>query len=470
MTFISLDFFIFFLAIFLLYWIVGKNDFKKQNIILLIAGYAFYASANWQFVFYLVGVSFLNFYLGIYIERNSKPIIKNILFYIGIIQGIGGLFFYKYYNFFIFSFKDIFHDFNIINIIAPLGISFYTFRSLSYIIDVNNEKIKPSKNILSFFNYIAFFPCIISGPIDRLNNFLPQIEKKRVFNYNNAIDALTQILWGAFKKIVIADNCSIITSAIFTNYHSNSGSNLILGAFLYTIQLYCDFSGYSDIAIGLSKLLGLNIPKNFDNPLFSKSIPEYWRKWHMSLTSWLTEYVYTPLSIKFRNFGKFGLIISIITNFILCGLWHGAKNTYIFFGFINGLYFIPGIIRNKKFMLPNLKYLEKIIIIFKIFRTFTLITFTLIIFRSDNITEAFQIIEKIFSISFFTLPDFHLTIYIFIIFLFIIEYYNRFNDFGLQFRNTKFTRTYKVILYTFLIFTIILYYPETQSPFIYLKF
>ncbi len=470
MIFTSFTFFLFFFTFFLLYWLFAKKDFFTQNVLLLLASYVFYSWVDWHFLIYLIVVSLLNYYLAIFIEKSRNIIIKRLLFFIGLFQGLGGLFFYKYFNFFTIPFQDIVKNFNTLNIIAPLGISFYTFRTLSYIIDVNNGKILASRNILSFLNYVAFFPCIISGPIDKANNFLPQLEKKREFNYNNAIDGLTQILWGIFKKIVIADNCSIITSEIFESYNTISSSNLLVGAFLYTIQIYCDFSGYSDIAIGLSKLIGFNIPKNFDNPFFSKSISEFWRKWHMSLTSWLTEYVYIPLTIKFRNFGKFGLVFAIIINFVLCGIWHGAKNTYLLFGFIHGIYFIPIILKSRKNLLTNTRYFNKLFAISKICITFVLVMISLIIFRSESVTESLHYFRKIFTLSFFTIPYIPKIIIIFIIFLFTIEYYNRFNDFGLQFRNTKFTRTYKVILYSILIFTIILYYPESQSPFIYLKF
>ena len=232
-----------------------------------------------------------------------------------------------------------------------LGISFFTFRTLSYLLDIDKGKIKAEKNWVVFFAYVSFFPSILSGPIDRAKNLIPQLEKKRAFDYNQAIDGLRQILWGLFKKIVIADNCAPFVNQIFNNYQSYPSSSLLLGAFFYAIQIYADFSGYSDMAIGISRLMGFNITKNFDFPFFAQNIAEYWRKWHMSLTSWLTDYVFTPLSIAFRDYGKWGLTFAIIINFTIIGIWHGPNWTYVLFGFLHGCYFIPLILRgtmNKK--------------------------------------------------------------------------------------------------------------------------
>ena len=223
----------------------------------------------------------------------------------------------------------------------PLGISFFTFRTISYVLDVYNENIEATKDWLVFFNYVAFFPSILSGPIDKSKLFIPQLETNRIFDYKEASSGIRQILWGLFKKVVVADNCSFFVNEIFGNNYDYSGATLLIGAIFFSFQLYADFSGYSDMAIGVSRVLGFNISKNFDFPFFSQNIAEFWRKWHISLTSWLTEYVFTPLNFSLRKLGKTGLIISILINFTICGIWHGANWTYILFGFIHGCLFIP---------------------------------------------------------------------------------------------------------------------------------
>ena len=256
MIFNSLVFLIYFILFFFLYWFVFNKGVKYQNLFLLFGSYFFYAWADWRFLSFLIGVSTINFLLGIYIEKETRY--KRLFLYIGLIQGIGGLAFFKYFNFFITSFNDLFQSLNvnlhlqILNIAIPLGISFFTFRTIGYILDVEKGKIKATKDWLVFFNYVSFFPSLLSGPIDKAKLFVPQLERKREFDYNQATDGVRQIVWGLFKKVVIADNCAIITTQTFDNYQILPGSNLLFAAFLFTIQIYADFSGYSDMAIGLS--------------------------------------------------------------------------------------------------------------------------------------------------------------------------------------------------------------------------
>ena len=445
MLFNSFEFVYFFVAFFILYWFVTKKDLKLQNLLLLVAGYIFYAWSDWRFLSYLIGISALNYFLGIYIEKTLNPKHKQWLLYVGLVQGIGGLAFFKYFNFFITSFKDAFHLIGInvntlsLNIALPLGISFFTFRTISYVLDVHNAKIKATKDWVVFFTYVSFFPSILSGPIDRAKNLIPQLENKRELDYYKGIDGFFLIIWGLFKKLVIADNCAVITNAVFKSYLELPSSTLILGSFLYTIQLYADFSGYSDMAIGISRLMGFSISKNFDFPFFAQNIAEFWRKWHISLTLWMTDYVFTPLSIAFRDYANWGLSAAIILNFTIIGIWHGANWTYVLFGFLHGCFFIPLILKgtlNKKKKLANDEMLPSLREFLNMLGTFTLVMMSLIIFRSESIPNAIGYLNRIFSTSILSIPKFRgeenttAIISLFFIAIFImVEWKYRFNDF-----------------------------------------
>jgi alginate O-acetyltransferase complex protein AlgI len=410
----SYPFLLFFTAFFALYWFIFKSNLKGQNALLLAGSYFFYAWADWRFLSYLVGISVLNFLLGIYIEKTQSEKKRKWLVNIGLLQGIGALAFFKYYNFFIVSINDglkiIGLDSNLqtLQLLIPIGISFFTFRTVSYLLDVEKGKIEATKDWIVFFNYVAFFPAVLSGPIDKAKTFVPQLEKQREFTYELAVDGMRQVLWGLFKKIVIANNCAAATDLIFGNYQNHSSSTLLLGAFLYAIQIYADFSGYSDMAIGISKLLGFKITKNFEFPFFAQNIADFWRRWHISLTAWLTEYVFTPLSIRFRDYDKIGLILAIVINFTICGIWHGANWTYVLFGFLHGCYFIPLILRgtmNKKKKFDPNKMLPTFTELYNIATTFIVVMFTFIIFRSLTVTDAWQYFTRIFSPSILSRPD-----------------------------------------------------------------
>ena len=482
MLFNSFAFLIFFIPFFVLYWFVFNKNLKSQNGILLLGSYVFYSWADWRFSIFLLGVSALNYLLGIYIEKGTKY--KRLLLYIGLLQGIGGLAFFKYYNFFIESFNDVFHllglNFNLstLNIIIPLGISFFTFRTISYIIDVDKGKIEATKDWIVFFNYVSFFPSILSGPIDKAKTFVPQLEKKRTFDYAEATDGMRQILWGLFKKVVIADNCATTVSQIFDNYQSLSGSTLLFGAFLYTFQIYADFSGYSDMAIGFSRLIGFNVSKNFDFPLFSQNIAEFWRKWHISLTSWLTEYVFTPLSINFRDYDKLGLIFAIVINFTICGIWHGANWTYVLFGFLHGCYFIPLILNgtmNKKKKIAKGKWLPSLTEFKNMVLTFTLVMLTFIVFRADTIQQAFHYVSGIASLSLFAIPKFYgmvkaiTTLGLIGIFV-VTEWNGREEQYAIAVVGMKWSRPIKWVFYSCIIFLIGMYMQTEETPFIYVQF
>jgi alginate O-acetyltransferase complex protein AlgI len=358
-----------------------------------------------------------------------------------------------------------------------LGISFFTFRAVNYILDIYYEKIKPTRDSIVFFTYVAFFPTILSGPIDLARNFIPQLEKKRVFDYSQATEGLRQILWGLFKKIVIADNCAFYTNQIFDNFSSLPASSMFIGAFLYTIQLYADFSGYSDMAIGISRLIGINIAKNFKFPFFAQNIADYWRRWHISLTSWLTEYVFTPLSISFRDYGKLGLIMAIILNFTICGIWHGANWTFVLFGFLHGCYFIPLILRgtmNKKKKVAKDKILPSFRELVNMTLTFTLVMLTLIVFRSNSIEQAYHYFARFFSFSLFSMPivDGKLKLLItlaFIFIMFVIEWVQREKEYGLQIEKIN-NPFFRMIVYYVFVVVILAFGSFNQINFIYFQF
>lgn len=479
MDFNSILFLSFFLVFFFLYWFLFNKKNENQNMLILIGSYFFYGWWDWRFLFLLIGISALNFYLGIKISKSSSDRWRKIYLNIGLFQGIAGLIYFKYFNFFITSFKESFAAFGVnfdihtLNIIVPLGISFFTFRTISYLLDVENDRIEATNNALIFFNYVSFFPSLLSGPVDKARNFIPQLEKKRIFKYEIAVDGLKQILWGLFKKLVIANNCALLVNKIFADFEAMPSSCLWLAMFLYFFEVYADFSGYSDMAIGISKLLGFDISKNFDFPMFAESIPEYWRKWHISLTLWFTEYVFTPLSFKFRKYKKWGLILAIIINFVIIGIWHGANWTYVLYGFIHGLFFIPAILKgtfNKNEKAGLHKKFSGLLKVVNIITTLIPVMFTFILFKFSTVTGAFKYYEKMFSSNFFTaptaLPLYFIGLFAFFIF---IEWSGRTQDYAIKRAGSKFPIVFRMAFYYFIIATLFIFSGREQE-FIYFKF
>lgn len=483
MVFNSLPFSIFFLVFFLLYWTLFQRNLKAQNLLLLAGSYFFYAWWDWRFLALLAGASLLNFFLGIYLAKAKTVSGRRLLLSIGLLQGVGGLIFFKYFNFFITSFLEAFRAINInldihtLRIILPLGISFYTFRTLSYLLDINKGKISPTTDWIVFFSYVSFFPSLISGPIDRASLLIPQLEKPRQFDYNQTVDGFRQILWGLFKKLVIADNCAIYTNQVFDNFETLPASSLILGLFLYTIQIYADFSGYSDMAIGFARLLGFNITKNFNFPFFTQNIAEFWQRWHISLTSWMTDYVFTPLAIEFRNLGNTGLILAILINFFIIGIWHGANWTFVWFGLLHGCYYIPLILQGKIFMkkkslkqqkIPSFKELKNMA------GVFLMVMAGFVIFRSDNMMDALAFYRNMFSVSLFSLPMIEgklgvLVTLIFILVMMIVEWLGKNQEFALEGLGKSFSKSSRWVIY-YLLVVIIFFFSATGKEFIYFQF
>jgi D-alanyl-lipoteichoic acid acyltransferase DltB (MBOAT superfamily) len=481
MLFNSFDFAIFLPIVFILYWYISKYSLKLQNALIIAASYLFYGWWDWRFLSLIIFSTLIDYFIGIALSKEDNNKKRKILLWISICVNLGFLGFFKYYNFFLDNFITAFSFFGYeftgssLSVILPVGISFYTFQTLSYTIDVYRNKLEPTKDIISFAAFICFFPQLVTGPIERATNLLPQFYKKRVFNYDKAVDGLRQILWGLFKKVVVADNCAMVANQVFNNSEFESGGSLVIGAIMFTFQIYCDFSGYSDIAIGTSKLFGFNLMENFRFPYFSRDIGEFWRRWHISLSTWFRDYLYIPLGGS--KGGSFNKVRNTFIIFIVSGFWHGANWTFIFWGFLNALYFIPLLLlnRNRKntelyseaYFLPSLKEFFNILI------TFSLTVFAWIFFRAESLSQAFNIIGNIFSDSISTvtiLKDYETIIsFVFIFLLLMFEWMQRDKEFPFKYLFVNKSRFLRWSFYFFIIFLIIMFSGTNQS-FIYFQF
>lgn len=482
MLFNSLDFAIFLPIVFILYWFVTKENLRLQNILLLVSSYFFYACWDWRFLFLLIFSTALDYFTGIKIFDSSNKRKKLFWLWLSICVNLGFLGVFKYYNFFVASFADglkllgLNVNLGSIQVILPVGISFYTFHGLSYVLDLYNNKIKPERNFVDYSVFVSFFPLLVAGPIERATHLLPQIIKKRVFNYASAVDGLRQILWGLFKKIVIADNCAEYANIIFNNSEAYTGSTLVLGALFFTFQIYCDFSGYSDIALGTARLFGIDLLRNFAFPYFSRDIAEFWRRWHISLSSWFRDYLYIPLGGS--KGGTWMKIRNTFIIFLVSGFWHGANWTFIFWGLLNAIYIMPSIVfntnRNNLDIVARGKYLPTLKEFMAIVITFSLTVFAWIFFRANNVSHAFNYISEIFSSSLLTLPYFEgiqgafpivLLTGIFI----IIEWLGREQQYALAKLGTKWNRLMRYSIYYLLIITIY-FFGGKEQQFIYFQF
>jgi D-alanyl-lipoteichoic acid acyltransferase DltB (MBOAT superfamily) len=475
MIFNSPEFLLFLPIVFLLYWFVFKKNVKLQNFFVVVASYFFYGWWDWRFLFLIAITSFCSWASGLQIEKyrasqntkNAKAVnIGNIVLNL-LILGV-----FKYYNFFIESFFDIFptlrNDQILISVILPVGISFYTFQALSYTIDVYRAKIEPTKDIIAFFAFVSFFPQLVAGPIERATNLLPQFQHKRTFDYAAAVDGCRQMLWGFFKKMVVADNCAVFVDQVWDDIPSFSGSTLLVAAILFSFQIYCDFSGYSDIAIGCSKLFGIKLKRNFNNPYFSRDIAEFWRHWHISLTTWFRDYIYIPLGGSRTTKAK--IVRNTFIIFLVSGFWHGANWTFIIWGAFHALLFLPLILlgKNRKYTdniasnrsFPTFKELLQILL------TFLLATFGWIIFRSDDITQALQFFKGIFNISIISIPMIS-KCFIFIAIMLIVEWINRNNEHEFQ-KQSRYRVVRYIIYYTIMLSIVLL--STQQETFIYFQF
>ena len=482
MLFNSLQFAIFLPIVFLLYWLVfdrflgrSKRQLMWQNAFVVIASYVFYGWWDWRFLLLIAFTSLCSWGSGILIGNNRGSKKSKRWMWANILLNLGILGLFKYYDFFVTEFAQLFHlstERLLLKVILPVGISFYTFQALSYSIDVYRGKIEPTKDIVAFFAFISFFPQLVAGPIERATNLLPQFQKKREFDYDNAVDGMRQILWGLFKKVVVADNCAVYVNQVFANSGSHSGSTLLLAAVFFTFQIYGDFSGYSDIAIGTAKLFGIRLMRNFNVPYFSRDIAEFWRRWHISLTTWFRDYVYIPLGGS--RVSKAKVIRNTFVIFLVSGFWHGANWTFIVWGAYHAFLFLPLILtgKNRKYTnqiaegryLPTLKETGQMLL------TFILTVFGWIVFRSESIGQAWEVILGIMNSSLFTAPMVVVGLkkIVFVIgVLLLVEWLNRSKEHGLAIGNLplwlKIASCYVLVL-------VILELGGNSQSFIYFQF
>lgn len=485
MVFNSITFFFFFVVVFCLYWLVGKKSKTLQNWILLLASYFFYGFASLKIVPILLIATIIFYGLGIGIgkgwdrEDANGEKIAGWLTALGVVLGVGFLLYFKYLNFFIQSFVDLLNLFclqtnwHTMKIIMPLGISFFTFKLIAYVLDVQHGKIQPTHDFVQFATYIAFFPCILSGPIDR-PSFMKQLDKLRLFDYDMAADGCRQFLWGMFKKVVIADNCASYVDAAWGNIDGSNASTLLLAAVLYAFELYADFSGYSDMAIGVGKWLGLKITDNFRTPFYALNVADFWRRWHISLTGWMTDYVFMPLNLKMRDWGKVGMTIAIIVNFLIVGLWHGDNWIYAVYGLYHGLLFVPLIIsgsffkndkiQTNKLGLPKVRDFGRMVL------TFVLVLIGFLIFRSESMDMFSHYMLGMCKMSLFTMPAMLTGLkrtLLFSVIMLIIEWLMREKKHGLDI--SQLHTGWRIAIYYLLIVVILEYAGDAQS-FIYFQF
>ncbi|MES2847634.1 MAG: MBOAT family O-acyltransferase [Bacteroidota bacterium] len=483
MLFNSLGFFIFLPIVFMLYWFVANKSLKAQNILLLGASYFFYACWDWRFLFLLMFSTLLDYYTGLKMEEASNEKRKKFWFWLSIIINLGFLGVFKYYNFFAESFAELISQTGIkidvwtLKVILPVGISFYTFHGLSYVIDIYKNRIKAEKNFVDYAVFVSFFPLLVAGPIERATHLLPQIKQKRHFDYTKAVDGLRQILWGLFKKVVIADNCAEFANLIFNNTESYSGSTLALGALFFTFQIYGDFSGYSDIALGTARLFGMDLLRNFAFPYFSRDIAEFWRRWHISLSTWFRDYLYVPLGGS--RGGTWMRVRNTFIIFIVSGFWHGANWTFIVWGALNALYFLPMLLLNRNRnnlhivaegkIFPSLKELLSIV------GTFCLTVFAWIFFRAESMQHAFSYIGNMFNKTLFSIPQFEgreaaIVTLVLCAFFIVIEWMGREHQYALASIGFKWPKLLRWGFYSFIVFLMGMYMSTSETPFIYFQF
>lgn len=481
MTFNSLVFAAFLPIVFCLYWFVFGRNLKWQNAFVVVASYVFYGWWDWKFLILIAITSFCSWGSGLLIhkyrdERRKARWISaaNIILNLGILGA------FKYYDFFARSFADLFlggkADGILLNLILPVGISFYTFQALSYSIDVYRGKIEPTRDVVQFFAYVSFFPQLVAGPIERATNLLPQFGRERTFDYGQAVDGLRQMLWGYFKKIVVADWCGVYVDKVFGDIPGHTGVQLAAAAMFFAFQIYGDFSGYSDIAIGTAKLFGIKLMRNFATPYFSRDIAEFWRRWHISLTTWFRDYVYIPMGGSRRSKGRVALNTMVI--FLVSGFWHGANWTFLAWGAFHALLFLPLILtgNNRKYkeivaddrLLPNFKELGQIIL------TFVLVTAGWVIFRADNLPQAWTYIATMLDGNSlkdlkFLVDKAFVTRTFWICVMLLVEWIDRREEHGLCMKGVRF-RVVRYAIYIAVILVTILYFDDGSPKFIYFQF
>ncbi len=481
MLFNSIDFAVFLPIVFALYWFVTNKSLKMQNLLIIAASYLFYGWWDWRFLSLIIFSTLVDYAVGVGLSKKENQTKRKLLLWTSITVNLGFLGLFKYYDFFLENFISAFSllgmpiQANSLNIILPVGISFYTFQTLSYSIDVYRRKLEPTKDFFAFAAFVCFFPQLVAGPIERATHLLPQFYSKRKFDYSLAVDGMRQILWGLFKKIVIADNCANYANIIFNNSEDYSGSSLALGAIFFTFQIYCDFSGYSDIAIGTSRLFGFDLMQNFNFPYFSRDIAEFWRRWHISLSTWFRDYLYIPLGGS--RGGTWMKVRNTFIIFIVSGFWHGANWTFIVWGALNAVYFLPLLLtknnRNHIDIVAKGRYLPSIRELLSILLTFGLTVVAWVFFRAENITHATTYIIDMFTdfnsyLSFNVYWEYK-KILLFITVFMTIEWFGREGQYALDSLGSNWKRPVRYLMY-YAIMLAIFWYGGEEQQFIYFQF
>ena len=487
MLFNSIEFLLFLPIVFTLYWFVFNKNLKIQNALIVVASYIFYCWWDCRFLFLILFSTILDYSIALKLENQEKQNIRKRYLWLSIVINIGFLAVFKYFNFFVDSFIDAFGLLGItlqkttLNIILPVGISFYTFQTLSYTIDVYKKKLEPTNDFIAFTAFVSFFPQLVAGPIERASNLLPQFYQKREFDYAKAVDGMRQILWGLFKKMVIADNCGELANQIFNNYTQYDGVTLVFGAIFFSFQIYGDFSGYSDIAIGTSRLFGFNLKRNFAFPYFSRDVAEFWRRWHISLSTWFRDYIYIPLGGSDGGMSK--KLKNTFVIFLVSGFWHGANWTYIAWGAINAIYFIPLLILNKNRknldVIAEDRFFPKLSEFLSMIGTYILITYSWIYFRSDTLKSAFDYTKRIFTFSSLkeSIVFFHNKMFwewgyyvlILVLFFMVMEWFGRKNEYAIE-KLFNSNIVFRWSFYFLIIYMIIIFKSINLQEFIYFQF
>lgn len=494
MLFNSFEFLIFLPIVFILYWWLfgyamknSKHQLLFQNILVVVSSYIFYGWWDWRFLVLIAFTSLCSFFSGIAIDKSSSSAGKKMWMILNVVINLLILGVYKYYDFFVSSLANAFNinpETHLLHLVLPVGISFYTFQALSYSIDVYRKKLDATRDIVSFFAFLSFFPQLVAGPIERATNLLPQFLKKRSFDYTKAVDGLRQMLWGMFKKVVVADNCAVFVDTVFGNIENHNASTLAVAAVLFSFQIYCDFSGYSDIAIGLGKLFGIELMRNFNVPYFSRDIAEFWRRWHISLTTWFRDYVYIPLGgsrptnsqgMALEGISKKTVIVrNTFVIFLLSGFWHGANWTFLLWGFFHAVLFMPLILleKNRKYtdVVANGRYLPSVKEFSQIIFTFILATLGWIIFRADNIDVVMSYFSRLFDPTLWGMPYLTNKVFTFLplTIMIFMEWVHRSNSHGLSLEMVK-NKFVRYMIY-FALALLILINMGPEQNFIYFQF
>jgi D-alanyl-lipoteichoic acid acyltransferase DltB (MBOAT superfamily) len=477
MLFNSLVFLLFLPIAFTLYWFVLNKSLKVQNALVLLLSYIFYGWWDWRFLFLIFASTILDYVFGLYISRTKDPSKQKRFLILSLVFNLGVLGLFKYFNFFKDNFEVLLNsigfqaDFVTLDILLPVGISFYTFQTLSYTIDVYRGKLKATDDFLAFASFVSFFPQLVAGPIERASNLLPQFFKQRRFSYKLSMDGVKQIVWGFFMKVVIADNCAAYANQIFNDYESFNALSLFIGALMFTFQIYGDFAGYSNIAIGVSRLFGFNLKQNFAFPYFSRDIAEFWRRWHISLSTWFRDYLYIPLGGSRVSDAK--KVRNTFIIFVVSGFWHGANWTFMVWGLLNAIYFLPLLLLKKNRVnlgvigdhrIPRINEIAGMII------TFLLTVLAWVFFRADNINVAFGFLGDMLSFESGKTIDLHMVFILVLMTFILIEWFGRRGKFAIQNSFKDSPVLARLFTYTIIISIFVFGQFNSDYEFIYFQF